>query len=164
MDIHVSLMTPLLIGAGVIVLTIFIHTFALRATVTLIRHEERVGRAGSGFFIDVFLIACAASFALSAHLVEIALWAGLFVIFGKFSAFAPAYYYSAANYTTVGYGDVVMSPAWSLLGPLMAADGMLMFGISTALIFGVMQHLIQVYFGAAPTWVARGGGAGASKV
>ena len=164
MHIQVSLVTPLLIGAGVIVLTIFIHAFALRATVTLIRHEERVGRAGSGFFIDVFLVACAASFAICAHLVEIALWAGLFVISGEFSAFAPAYYYSAANYTTVGYGDVVMSPAWSLLGPLAAADGMLMFGISTALIFAVIHHLIQVYFASEPTWAPRGGGARASKV
>ena len=164
MHIQVSLVTPLLIGAGVIVLTIFIHAFALRATVTLVRHEERVGRAGSGFLIDVFLVACSASFALGAHLVIIALWAGLFVIFGEFSAFAPAYYHSAANYTTLGYGDVVMSPAWSLLGPLEAADGMLMFGISTALIFAVIQHLIQVYFALEPTWAARGGGSGASKV
>lgn len=164
MDIHVSLVTPLLIGAGVIVLTIFIHAFALRATITFVRHEERVGRAGSGFFIDIFLVACTASFALTAHLVEIALWAGLFVIVGEFSAFAPAYYYSAANYTTLGYGDVVMLPAWSLLRPLVAADGMLMFGISTALIFAVLQHLIRVYFAAEPTWAAQGGGAGASRV
>jgi hypothetical protein len=164
MHIQVSLVTPLLIGAGVIVLTIFIHAFALRATVSLVRHEERAGRAGSGFLIDVFLVACSASFALSAHLVEIALWAGLFVIFGELSAFAPAYYHSAVCYTTLGYGDVVMSPAWRLLGPLEAADGMLMFGISTALIFAVIQHFIQVYFALEPTWAARGGVAGASKV
>ena len=86
------------------------------------------------------------------------------MIFGEFSAFAPACYHSAVNYTTLGYGDVVMSPTWRLLGPLEAADGMLMFGISTALIFAVIQHLIQVYFALEPTWAARGGGAVASKV
>lgn len=158
MHVQVSLVTPLLIGAGVIVLTIFIHAFALRATVTLVRHEERVGRAGSGFLIDVFLVACAASFTLSAHLVIIALWAGLLVIFGEFSAFAPAYYHSAVNYTTLGYGDVAMSPAWRLLAPLEAADGMLMFGISTALIFAVIHHFIQLYYALEPTWAVRGGG------
>ena len=37
-------------------------------------------------------------------------------------------------------GDVVMSPRWELLGPLEAADGMLMFGVSTALIFAVVPE------------------------
>jgi hypothetical protein len=34
------------------------------------------------------------------------------------------------------------------LGPLEASDGMLMFGISTAIIFAVVQRLMQVRFGA----------------
>ena len=51
--------------------------------------------------------------------------------------------HSAENYTTLGYGDVVMSPSWRLLGPLEAADGMLMFGISTALIFAVISRLVE---------------------
>ncbi len=145
---HVALLTPLLIGAAAIVLTIFIHAFAVRAIISLVRHEQKVGRAGSAFFIDVSLVACSASFALGAHLIEIALWAGLFELFGEFSAFATAYYHSAANYTTLGYGDVVMSPAWSLLGPLEAADGMLLFGVSTALIFAVIQRFVQARFAA----------------
>ena len=53
---------------------------------------------------------------------------------------------SPVNYTTLGYGDVVMSPAWRLLGPMEAADGMLMFGLSTALIFAVILWLIQKRF------------------
>jgi len=35
-----------------------------------------------------------------------------------------------------------------LLGPLEAADGMLMFGVSTAMIFAVIQRLIQTRYGA----------------
>jgi Ion channel len=86
------------------------------------------------------------SFALAAHLVEIALWAVLFMICGEFRAFGAAYYHSAVNYTPLGYGDVIMSPSWSLLGPLEAANGMLMFGVSTAMIFAVIQRLIQARF------------------
>jgi hypothetical protein len=36
-----------------------------------------------------------------------------------------------------------MSPFWKLLGPLEAADGMLLFGVSTATIFAVMQRLFR---------------------
>jgi len=37
----------------------------------------------------------------------------------------------------------VMSPSWRLLGPLEAVDGMLMFGVSTAMIFAVIQRLLE---------------------
>jgi hypothetical protein len=39
-----------------------------------------------------------------------------------------------------------MTPAWRLLGPLEAADGMLMFGVSTAIIFALIQRLIHDRF------------------
>jgi hypothetical protein len=71
-----------------------------------------------------------------------------FIICEELSEFGAAYYHSAVNYTTLGYGygDLIMTPAWRLLGPQEAADGMLMFGVSTAIIFAVIQHLIQVRF------------------
>jgi hypothetical protein len=39
-----------------------------------------------------------------------------------------------------------MSPSWKLLGPLEAANGMLVFGVSTAMIFAVIQRLVQAKF------------------
>ena len=51
--------------------------------------------------------------------------------------------HSAVNYTTLGYGDLIMTPSWKLLGPMEAADGMLMFGVSTAILFAVIQRLIE---------------------
>jgi len=56
------------------------------------------------------------------------------------------YYHLAVNYTTLGYGDVIMSQVWKLLGPLEAADGALMFGVSTAMIFAVTTRLILARF------------------
>ena len=84
--------------------------------------------------------------AFVAHLIDVALWAGLFVICGEFQEFGIAYYFSATNYTTLGYGDLIMSPSWKLLGPLEAADGALMFGVSTAMLFTVIVRLIQARF------------------
>jgi hypothetical protein len=36
-----------------------------------------------------------------------------------------------------------MTPSWRFLGPLEAANGMLLFGVSTALVFAVIQRVIQ---------------------
>jgi hypothetical protein len=92
-------------------------------------------------------------YALVAHLIEIAFWAVLFVICGEFSDFRTAYYHSAVNYTSLGYGDIIMSPAWRLLGPLETADGMLLFGVSTAMIFAVIQRLAEARFADLQDWV-----------
>jgi hypothetical protein len=47
---------------------------------------------------------------------------------------------------TLGYGDLIMSPKWKLLGPLEAANGILMFGVSTAMIFTLILRLTQARF------------------
>ena len=80
------------------------------------------------------------------HLLEIAFWAVLFMICGEFTDFGTALYHSAVNYTSLGYGDLIMSPSWRLLGPLETANGALLFRVSTAMVFAVMLWLIQVRF------------------
>jgi Ion channel len=57
-----------------------------------------------------------------------------------------AYYHSSVNYTSLGYGDVIMSAKWRLLGPLEAANGVLMFDVSTAMIFTLILRLTQARF------------------
>jgi hypothetical protein len=103
----------------------------------------RRGRAGASFGHNVAIVAAAILVAFTAHLVEIAVWAIVFVICGEFREVAIAFDHSAVNYTTLGYGNVVMTPSWRLLGPLEAANGMLMFGVTTAMIFAVIQRLVR---------------------
>ena len=62
---------------------------------------------------------------------------------GEFETFADAFYHSAVNYTTLGYGDIVMSLRWRLLGPQEAASGILAFGWSTAVIVTVEIRLVR---------------------
>jgi hypothetical protein len=135
-----------MVGGGGLACTIFIHALAMVATINLIRHERKLGRTGSGALIDLAILALAISFAFAAHLIEIALWAALLLVCGEFREFGNAYYHSAVNYTTLGYGDVLLTPSWRMLGPLEAANGALMFGVSTAIIFAVIQRLVLARF------------------
>lgn len=137
---------PLAVGAITIVSTIFVHALPLGATVTILRREKRLGLAGVSLWVNFVTIALTILFALVAHLIEIALWAVVFVICGEFHEFSVAYYHSAVNYTTLGYGDLIMSPKWRLLGPLEATNEILMFGVSTAMIFAVILRLTQARF------------------
>jgi len=128
------------------VCTILIHALAVMAVVNVVRRERRLGRTGSSFWIDFGILAVAVSCAFIAHLLEIALWALLFMICGEFSAFGNAFGHSAVSYTTLGNDNVIMSSSWRLLGPLAAANGALMFGVSTAMIFTVVQRLVQTRY------------------
>ena len=101
---------------------------------------------GKSVWIAMAIVALVVSCAFVAHLLAIAVWAVLFRLCGEFPEFGTAYYHSAVNYTTLGYGDVTMTPSWRWLGPLEAANGALMFGVSTAIIFAVMQRLIEARF------------------
>ena len=141
-----SIFSPLVIGVGITTGTIVIHAVALTTIVHFVRHERRLGRAGVRFWRDLAIVTGTALLALAAHLIEITAWAGVFDLCREFPNFAPAFYHSAVNYTSLGYGDVVMSSSWKLLGPLETADGMLMFGVSTAMLFAVIQRLIQTRF------------------
>ena len=146
-QIHeVAISRPLAVGSVVVLCSIFIHVLAIVATVRFFRYERKRGRTDAGVLGDFPILVLTIAIAFTAHLIEMALWAGLFVICGEFKDFAFAYYHSAVNYTTLGYGDIVMSPSWKFLGPLEAADGTLMFGVSTAMIFAIIQRLIHARF------------------
>ncbi len=85
---------------------------------------------------------CAAGLLVSA-LAQIALWAGAFVLCGDFAGFEDAFYHPVVNFTTLGYGDIVMSRRWRLLGPLEAVNGNLMLGLSAAMLFTVLGRVAE---------------------
>jgi hypothetical protein len=48
-------------------------------------------------------------------------------------------YFAFVNYTTLGYGDILPTEEWRLLGPITAMNGVLLFGWSTAVMFDVLR-------------------------
>jgi len=82
----------------------------------------------------------------AAHLVVVFIWAVVFVLCGQFGQLSAAFYTSAMLYTSLGTGDVAMSSSWKMLGPFETADGMLMFGVSTAIAISVIQLIVRTRF------------------
>ena len=77
------------------------------------------------------------------NLAQIGVWGGLFLWLGEFDTLQEAVYHSGVNFATLGYGDIVMSPQWKMLGPLEAVNGALMIGLSGASMLAVLQHQIR---------------------
>jgi hypothetical protein len=101
----------------------------------------REDRDTEGFGFDTYAISIVLMLMFAGHLVQIAIWAVLFVYLGEFSDFLTAFYHSAVNFASLGYGDIVMSEKWRLLGALEASNGVLMFGLSAGTLLSVMTRL-----------------------
>ncbi len=100
-------------------------------------------RSRTGWLKAVRPLAVAMLAMLIANVVQIALWGALFVGLGEFEELYPAIYHSAVNFTSLGYGDVVMKEEWKLLGPLEAANGVLMMSMTAAALTAILQHIIR---------------------
>ena len=140
---RVAILLPVGVAVTMAFSTVIIQALGLMAIVRFVRNELRLGRAGVQFWWDVGIIVGATLVALAAHMVAIASWGLVFSLCGEFSQLAKAVYHSGMNYTTLGDSDNLMSPSWRLLAPLEAANGMLMFGVSTTMLFAVIQRLIR---------------------
>ena len=82
------------------------------------------------------------------NILQIAIWASLFIYLDEFNDFAIAVYHSAVNFSTLGYGDIVMSDAHRALGPMQAINGVLMIGVSTSVVMSALQNSIKLTLGA----------------
>lgn len=82
------------------------------------------------------------------NVTQVAIWALLFLFLGEFDVFRDAVYHSAVNFTTLGYGDIVMSQRYRLLGPLEAMNGVLMIGVSSATLMAFFQDAMKKNFAA----------------
>jgi voltage-gated potassium channel len=91
------------------------------------------------------------------HLLEILLWTA-FYRWRCFPAWESAFYFSAASYATVGYGDVVPPQMWRTLGPVESISGVLMCGLSASFLFAIVSRLVGREARASGTLIAHKGG------
>ena len=131
-------------GLSLIALTLAIHATGVAFMVSTL-HRLRLRLAGRRLrFTHVFVIVITAITALglmlaTLHATEAAIWAAAYVWLGALGSPEAAILYSVDSMATRGASGVTLAPHWQMLGALEAADGMLLFGISTAFIFTVMQ-------------------------
>ena len=74
------------------------------------------------------------------NIVQVAFWALFYRLLGAFPDFETAMYFSGVTFTSLGYGEVLLEGRIRLLGPLQAANGLMMFGITTALFISAVQQ------------------------
>jgi hypothetical protein len=150
----------LLVGIGTLLVSLTCYGMATAFIVHVVVRLIRKGYAGLGFWKNVAVMMIVSLITALMHLIEIALWGLAILMCGAISAFDDAFYCSAQNYTALGYGDLILPEQWRLLGPLEAINGLLLFGLSTAVMFAVMSRLIATRLHHQQGWTQTGDGTG----
>ena len=135
-------------GLSLIALTVAIHVTGVTFMVFVqhnirVRLESRSLRVARVLAIVILAIVAMALLLGGLHLIEAALWAAAYLWVGALGSPEAAILYSVDSMATRGASGSMVQPHWQMLGALEAADGMLLFGISTAFVFTVMQFYYQ---------------------
>lgn len=137
------MLIPLLLGCATVFVTM---TIQISAVVQMLRYLFKVvSESGAGpvskgktsYVISVIMIIL-----FVGHMAQAAVWALLFEFVGEFEDFSTAFYHSLVNFASLGYGDIVMSEEWRLLGAIEASTGVLMFGLSAGAMLSIMSFVL----------------------
>ena len=130
------------VGCLLVVVTTAIHAMAMVIAIKALERAHARHWVHSAW-ARVTIVATLVLIMFLATLIESALWAATYDILGALSDFDEAFYFSTVTYTTLGFGDITLRAPWRVLSSLEAANGIIMFGWSTAVIMAVVQ---RVYF------------------
>lgn len=129
--------TNILIGCLLIALTCLIHTYATWIIFNIIQKKHKINtRLRRILHVDYVVLIM-----ILASLLEAAIWAKSYLILDAIGHFEEALYFSIVTYTTLGYGDITLSEEFRLLASFEAANGIIIFGWSTAIVMSALQYV-----------------------
>ncbi len=129
-------------GVFLLILTLLLQCGGVAALIEWLEHGLTRDTHRFGPLHSAVLVVRASVAIMVLHSLVILVWAGWFRLH-CFRSWELAFYFSASSYATVGYGDVVLPSNWRLLGPLESMTGILMCGVSVALLFAIITRLID---------------------
>jgi hypothetical protein len=127
-------------GLPLIVLNVVIHVLGLgvinEGIVARVSH-----RVNPLHLTTVFVVAVAALMATVLHAIEGIVWALTYVSLGALPDIPTAMLYSLGAMTSYGHAQVFLDPHWQMIGALEALNGMILFGLTTAFLFALIQKI-----------------------
>jgi hypothetical protein len=137
-------LNEIVVGLAMVVLTTIIHAMfmvsGMEAAKWRLSHFGRARRE----LMKAALVSALTAWMFLAIVIEAWIWA-LVYLYNPLITTLPdletAFYFSMVTFTTLGYGDVVLTGNWRTLASIQAANGVIVFGWTTALIFVFIQRV-----------------------
>jgi MFS superfamily sulfate permease-like transporter len=129
-------------GLPLIAVTVIFHVIGLglinvRAVelITLVKGRRR--------FVFIFALVLGVTTILATILIgaEAGIWAAAYRILGALPDNRSAMLYSLSAITTYGHAELFLLDRWKLLGALEALNGIMLLGLTTAFMYGIIQRV-----------------------
>lgn len=130
----------LIIGSLTMGLAVLIHAEMLALYQPFAKTMMKWLKPFNGRFRYRAMIVGSVFWVLLAMTVETWLWAIVLLIADTVNSIETAVYFALVCFTTLGFGDIILKEEWRILSAMIAVNGMLIFGWSTAFMFEVMRE------------------------
>ena len=128
-------------GLPLIVLIVLIHVLGLAMTGGAVRRIFSRSSQGHPTVLFVIVTGTATFLATCLHAIEAMIWAIAYTVLGAIPSYRLAVLYSLNAITSYGHTNLALDDHWHLMGALEALNGWLLFGLTTAFLFGVVDKV-----------------------
>ena len=129
-------------GAPLIVLTVVIHVLGLGLIYQkAVRVSSDMMERRHALVMFVVVMGATTLLATGVHAVEAGIWAAAYRLLGALPDNKSAMLYSLSAITSYGHANLVLEKHWQLMGAIEALNGMLVFGLTTAFMFGIIDRV-----------------------
>lgn len=133
----------ILVGSGLICITIVIQVIFIEiAMKNLRKHAPKLMRHPK-LHPSIILLTLSTLWLLAGLSLAIWVWAHAFNVLGAFETLEQALYFSMVAFTTLGFGDVTLPQDWRLLSGIIAANGLVLFGLNTAFLIETLGRILK---------------------
>ncbi|MGC1449897.1 MAG: hypothetical protein WA830_07665 [Candidatus Sulfotelmatobacter sp.] len=132
-------------GLPLIIVTVVSHVLSLgMANESAVRFYSRMASGRHPMAVFVVVISGVTLVATFMHAAETSLWAVFYLILGARPDYKSAMLYSLGAVTTYGHSGLYLEQGWQLMGAIEALSGWLLFGLTGAFLFSLIQRCRQI--------------------
>jgi len=132
----------ILLGIGVMILCLGVQGISVGTVIYFYAHASKKPLGARPYVEAYDTLVRIMVLLLFAGMLQMAVWAFLYRMLGQFEDFEEALYFSGVTFTSLGYGDLTLPRRLRILSAMEAADGLMMFGVISAVFMHALTHSI----------------------
>ncbi len=136
------MLLQLLIGSIVVTLSIIVEVIFIFFAVQRMSKLGETKVFSSKLLAMMFYLVGITLWLLIAFSIVTWVWALTLFSLGSFSSLEEALYFSMVAFTSLGFGDLLLGDDWRLLSGMIAANGLLLFGLNTAVLVETLRQVL----------------------
>ena len=143
-------------GSALTVLSIVVHALFIALAARAVRGHLFEKRAPPSMLERAGILSAVSLWLLASMSATVWIWALYFLWSDALGDLETAMYFSLISFTTLGFGDIVLARPHRLLSGLLAANGLVLFGLTAAELLDLIRCLNAARSGSEPVGKREG--------